>query len=209
MSVDELHNLLLEKKPEGAEHDESKCPICLVGETSEEEKVAEITQEQHEALLEAAVEKAKSELASDHDAEILSLNEQLSQAKEEKEALEARIAEFEAQEQQREEEARLEALADERVELVRAAEVNFSDEQIESRKGQWAKMDEEEFNALLEDYKEVAKAAAEGSGGENKPPKSGFTGTRETAGDQTTPNALEQFFGANMSSADAALKEVS
>lgn len=206
MSVDELHNLLLEKKPEGAEHDESKCPVCLIGEISEEEKVAEITQEQHEALLEAAVEKAKSELASDHDAEILSLNEQLSQAKEEKEALEARIAEFETQEKQREEEARLEALAEERVELVRAAEVNFSDEQIESRKDQWAKMDEEEFNTLLEDYKEVAQAAVSEakSNGDGKP-NSSFTGTRETAGDKTTPNALEEFFGANMSSADAAL----
>lgn len=206
MSVDELHNLLLEKKPEGAEHDKDKCPVCLIGEISEEEKVAEITQEQHEALLEAAVEKAKSELASDHDAEILSLNEQLSQAQEEKEALEARITEFETQKQQREEEARLEALAEERVELVRAAEVNFSDEQIESRKDQWAKMDEEEFSTLLEDYKEVAQAAVSEakSNGDGKP-SSSFTGTRETAGDKTTPNALEEFFGANMSSADAAL----
>jgi TolA-binding protein len=205
MSEKELHDLLLEKKPEGAKHDEDKCPICLAGEISQEEKVAEITQEQHEALLEAAVEKAKSELSSDHDAEVLSLNEQLSTAQSEIESLNARISEFETQEAERDEQARLEALADERAELVRAAEVNFSDEQIEARKLQWAKKDEEEFAALLEDYKEVAKAAAPESPGGGAPKSKVLTGTRETAGDDTTPNALEAFFGASVSAADAAL----
>lgn len=205
MSEKELHDLLLEKKPEGAKHDEDKCPICLAGEISQEEKVAEITQEQHEALLEAAVEKAKSELSSNHDAEVLSLNEQLSTAKDEIESLKARISEFETQEAEREEEARLNALADERAELVRAAEVNFSDEQIEARKLQWAKKDEEEFAALLEDYKEVAKAAVPESNGGGAPKSKVLTGTRETAGDDTTPNALEAFFGADLSPADAAL----
>lgn len=205
MSEKELHDLLLKDKPEGAQHDEDKCPICLVREASQEEKekVADITQEQHEALVETAVEKAKGELQGAHDAEVLTLNEQLEEATKASEEKDARIAELEAQIAERDEKDRLNELADERAELVRAANVNFSDEQIEQRKMSWAKKDEEEFEALLEDYKAVAKAKVDG--GDGKPPKLPLDGTRETAGDDTSPNALKEFFGSNLSAADAAL----
>lgn len=194
MSEKELHDLLLKEKPEGAQHDEDKCPICLVREASQEEKVAEITQEQHEALLETAVEKAKTEVQSKVDAEILDLNEQLEQANETITLKDAKIEELEAQIKERAEKDRLAELAEERAELVRAAEVNFSDEQIEARKESWAAKSEEDFNALLEDYKAVAKAKVVGEGGET-PPSDGLNGTRETAGDQTGAKAVKAFLG--------------
>lgn len=201
MSEKELHDLLLKEKPEGAQHDSDKCPICLVREASQEEKeVAEITQEQHEALLDTAVEKAKTEVRTSVDAEILSLNEQLAQAKEDIESKDETIAELQARIDAREESDRLSALAEERVELIRAADVNFSDEQIEARKESWASMAEEDFTALLEDYKAVATAKVQSN--EEKPPKSSFSGTRETAGESTGPKALREFFGSVTSAAE-------
>jgi hypothetical protein len=205
MSEKELHDLLLAEKPEGAHHNEDKCPICLVREeASQEENVAEITQEQHQALIDAAVEKAKDEAVAASDAEILSLGEQLAAAKEESESQNVKVTELEALIAERDESDRLDELADERAELVRAAEINFSDEQIEARKLSWAKKDEEEFNALVEDYKAVATAKSDENDDETPPP-SDFDGTRETAGDETTPNTLKEFFGSDLTAADTAL----
>jgi hypothetical protein len=205
MSEKELHDLLLAEKPEGAHHNEDKCPICLVREASQEENVAEITQEQHQALLDAAVEKAKDEATAVSDAEILSLGEQLAAAKEESESQNVKVTELEALIAERDESDRLDVLADERAELVRAADINFSDEQIEDRKLSWAKKDEEEFNALVEDYKAVATAKSDDGKGKETPPPSDFDGTRETAGDETTPNTLKEFFGSSLTAADSAL----
>ena len=205
-SYKELHDLLLEGKPEGADHDKGKCPICS-GErdiASQEGNVSDeaiFTTEQHEQLLSAAVESAKAEATTDADAEVLSLNEQLKLAEEKTEAAETKVTEaetkvteLESSNSDRDEAERLGTLADERAELVKAA-VNFTDEQIEARKESWAKRDEEEFEALVEDYKAAAEAATEKSG-ENKktPTKTKFDGTRTTAGDDTGPESVKKFF---------------
>ncbi len=198
MSQTKLHDLLLEGKPEGAHHNQDKCPICSGREASQEENVADnnanLTQEQHEALVLAAVEKAIDEGKTESDAEILRLNEQLAQANEETESKDATITELNTQIEKRDETERLDELADERAELVRAAKINFSDEQIESRKESWAKKDQDEFEALVEDYKAVATAKKVVNKTE-KPLGNDLDVTRVTAGNDTGPNALRAFFG--------------
>jgi len=198
-SYKELHDLLLEGKPEGADHDQDKCPICSkVKETaSQEENVTDeaiFTTEQHEQLLSAAVENAKGEATAEADAEVLRLNEQLKQAEGKAEAAETKVAGLETSISDRDEAERLDTLADVRAELVKKA-VNFSDEQIEARKESWAKKDDEEFEALVEDYKAAAEAATAKSGNKDEgKPKSKFDGIRQTAGDDTGPEALKEFF---------------
>ncbi len=199
---EELHNLLLEGKPEGASHEKDKCPICSSRATASQEENVEaeaiFTTEQHEQLLSAAVEKATETAQTDFDAEILRLNEQVKQADEKTEVAETKFSTLETSNSERDEAERLSTLADVRAELVKAA-VNFDDEQIDSRKESWATKTEEEFDSLLEDYKAAATAAVTKSKEkEEKPPKTKFDGTRITAGDETGPTALSEFFGQNL-----------
>lgn len=197
MSETMIHDLLLEMKPESASHDEDKCPICSIqARASQEEDVAEpiFSEEQHQQLVASAVEKATEEIRSEHDAELLRLNEQLKQAEESATAKDEKISELEAQISEREEQERLEQLANERADQVKAV-ATFSEEQIEARKMSWAKKDEEEFEALLKDYEEIAKASAQpGEEKEETPPKSNFNGTRETAGEEGEGTVLASFF---------------
>lgn len=205
MSDKAIHDLLLEIKPESANHDADKCPICSKkARASQEENVSDaiFSQEQHEQLLAAAVERAKEEAQAETDADILRLNEQLKQAEESATAQAERISELEAQIADREEQDRLKELADERAEQVKAV-ATFSDEQIEQRKMSWAKKDEDEFNSLLEDYKEIAKAAASNPEGEGAPPKSDtFDGTRETAGEDGGPESIREFFSTGLAAVE-------
>ncbi len=190
------HDWLLKHRPEGAEHDTDLCPFCSreAASEKEEDKVNDkiFTQEQHEALLSAAVEKATAEAVAKVDAEILRLNEQLEQAQAELEASKQKVAELEAAEAERAEKDRLEALATERAKLVRAV-AKFSDEQIEARRMAWAKMSDEDFEAYVEDIK-VASAGAAKDSGEGL--KSDFDGTRETAGESGSDfDVIAEFLG--------------
>lgn len=192
-----VHDWLLEHRPDGAEHDADQCPFCAreAASEKEEEKVSDkiFTQEQHEALLSAAVEKATAEAVAKVDAEILRLNEQLEQAQAELEAHKKRVAELEAAAEERAEKDRLEALATERAKLVRAV-AKFSDEQIEARRMAWAQMSEEDFEAYIEDIKAVSAAAAKE--GDGAPAKSAFDGTRETAGAEGSDfDVIAKFLG--------------
>ena len=205
MDVDEqaLHDLLLANKPEGAEHDAKACAFCTAAASLKEEgKVTDqaiFTQEQHDALLASAVEKAKEEAVASADAEILTLNEQLEAAKGELEKTSTHVAELEADIAARDEAAELEKLAGERVAAVKAV-ANFTDEQIDERKASWAKMSEEAFASYLEDIQVVAKAATEQKDEEDGPPKTSFDGTRATAGEEGTEgSAIEQFFSHGLS----------
>ncbi len=206
-SHEELHDLLLASKPEGAIHEKDKCPICSeVSTASQEENVdeAKFTQEQLDALVSAAVEKATEEAAAEvtatTDAETLRLNEQLKQAEDKAEVAEAQVSKLETSISDQVEANRLAELADTRAELVKTA-VNFSDEQIESRKESWSKKTDEEFDALVEDYKAAAEAATAKSNddGDEGKPKSKFDGTRTTAGDETGPESVKTFFSTGLS----------
>jgi hypothetical protein len=144
------------------------------------------TEEQHEALVASAVEKAIAEAAKANDVEILALNEKLVAAEEMIAERDATIGAFEATVAAREEADRLDALAHDRASLVKAV-ANFSDEQIEQRRMSWAKMDEEVFTAYLDDIKVVASVSKNVV---DNLSKSKFDGTRETAGESGTEKGI-------------------
>jgi hypothetical protein len=185
MTDQQKHDFLLEVRPDGASHDNAVCMYCT-SKASEEENVADdpvaiFTQEQHDVLLATAVEKAVVEASTSADAEVLSLNEQLEAASTAADESARTIAELETAAADRVEAERLAVLAGERVEAV-AAVVEFSDEQIETRKEAWTSMSEEDFDAYLDDLRAVAKAAPAAE----EIPKSSFDGTRATAGEEGT-----------------------
>lgn len=147
-----------------------------------------LTQEQHEQLLASAVERATTEAAAKVDAEVLSLNEQLDEAKSALATKDEEIEAVKAEIDKRDEDDRLATLATERVAQVTEV-ATFSDEQIEARRAAWAKMDEDAFAAYLEDIKAVA--AVKPSDGA---PKTDLDGTRETAADKgSEQNVISDF----------------
>lgn len=202
MTDQQKHDLLMEMRPEGAVHDDAVCMFCT-NKASEEENVAEndqaiFTQEQHERLLASAVENATSEARATADAEVLSLNEQLEAAKTAAEEAAVTIASLEKDAEDRDEAERLAVLEGERVEAVGAV-VEFSDEQIETRKEAWTSMSEDDFSAYLDDLRAVAKAAP---AAEKKIPDSSFDGTRATAGDDGTESyVIGDFFSSDLEAA--------
>lgn len=188
-----IHDWMLEKKPAAASHDTQSCQFCNTTD-QEKDKVAEgdkiFTQEQHEALLATAIEKAKAEAVSVADAELLKLNASVAAFEQTESEKDAKIADLEAKLAARDEEDRLNALAAERVALVKA-EANFNDEQIEARKVTWAKMSEDDFKAYLEDIGVVAKASKQ----ESKEAGDSFDGTRQTAGENNSEvDVIKDFF---------------
>lgn len=198
MTDQQRHDLLLEDRPDGAQHDSAACMFCTI-KASEEGTVAEdsaiFTQEQHEQLVASAVEKATASVQTDVDAEVLSLNERLEASEKTVAELTEKVEEFERVNAQRDQDEKLTALADERVDKVKAV-ASFSDEQIDTRKTAWAKMSEEDFDAYLEDIRVVAKTATS----EETPPKTAFNSTRETAGadDEGSESSVMAFFDSNL-----------
>jgi len=197
------HDLLMEMRPDDAQHDSVSCMYCTV-KASEEETVAEdhaiFTQEQHEQLLATAVEKATAEATATADAEVLSLNEKLEAATKELDEAARAVADLETQITDRDEADRLAALEGERVAAVQAV-VTFSDEQVEKRKESWSKMDDEAFVAYLEDIKEAAKASEsdDDDDDDDDAPETSFDGTRTTADDKSKEvSALAGFFSSNL-----------
>lgn len=197
------HDLLMEMRPDDATHDSASCMYCTV-KASEEGTVAEdqaiFTQEQHEQLLATAVEKATAEATATADAEVLSLNEKLEAATKELEDAARAVADLETQITDRDEADRLETLEGERVAAVQAA-VTFSDEQVEKRKESWSKMDEEGFDAYLEDIKEAAKASAsdDDDDDDDDAPDTSFDGTRTTADEKEKEGSvLVGFFNSDL-----------
>jgi hypothetical protein len=192
-----LHDWLLKKRPDGAAHEAESCPMCVATASTQEENVAEntLTQEQHEQLLASAVAKAeeavKTATRAEVDAEVLQLNESLEEAKTALAAKDEEITDLKATIADGEEAERLEAVAVERVGQVKAV-ASFSEEQIAARREAWAKMDEDEFGAYLEDIKAVAVKPAK----EKTAPPTVLDTTRATAGDEgTEKSAIASFFG--------------
>jgi hypothetical protein len=200
MTDKQKHDLLMEMRPDGSHHDEAICMHCT-SKASEEGIVADdakaiFTQEQHEQLLATAVENAKSEATASADAEVLSLNEKLEAASTVAEDAARTIAELETAATDRDEAERLAVLEGERVEAVKAV-VEFSDEQVETRKEAWTEMSEENFEAYLEDLQFSAKATAK-----EKLPTSSFDGTRVTADAEGSEEfVINGFFSSDLAGA--------
>lgn len=198
----EEHDRLRAELPETAEC-VADCPYCADSRekaSKEENKVSEpnakvYDQESVDALLESARSKAAEEARSEAETELAEAQTALKAKEEELAAAQARVEELEGQIEERDEKERLEDLASERAEKV-AEVTEFSEEQISERKEGWAKMSEEDFDALLGDFKAVTESASSNGGGnEQKPPKSKIDGTRETAGAEgTDTESVKKFF---------------
>jgi hypothetical protein len=192
VTATDIHDFLLDHQPEDADHNKAECAMCVEkASTQEESALADnmLTQEQHEQLLASAVEKATTEAAATVDAEVLSLNEQLDEAKSALAAKDEEIATLKSSIDERAEEDRLEALATERVAQVKEV-ASFSDEQIVSRRAAWAKMDEGDFGAYLEDIKAVAAVKSD----DGDAPKTDLDGTRATAADDGSEKSVISTF---------------
>ncbi len=198
----QIHDLLLEVRPEGAEHDQANCMLCTV-EASEEENVATedqaiLSQKQHDVLVTTAVEKASAEATASADAEVISLNEQLEIANKTIEETVERVTALEQEIADAVELERLSGLETDRVAAVLAV-VTFSDEQIAKRKSTWANLSEEDFESYLEDIQVAAKAEAKTE--KTDPPKTKFDGTRATAGEEGTEmSVINDFFALDLAS---------
>jgi hypothetical protein len=172
----------------------ANCPYCADNRekaSKEENKVTEpntkvYDQESVDALLESARSKAAEEARSETQTELAEAKAALTAKEEELVAANAKVEDLEGKIEERDEKERLDVLADERA--VKVAEVTeFSEEQIKDRKEGWAKMSEEDFDALLGDFKAVTESAsADGEKKPPKPPKTNLDGTRETAGNTGT-----------------------
>lgn len=198
MTNQQKHDLLMELRPDDAQHDEAVCMFCIT-KASEEEKVAEkkeaiFTQEQHEQLLATAVEKASIEAKAGVDAEVLSLNEKLKAVTKAAEESAETITKLEKATADRDEAERLAVLEGERVVAVKAV-AKFSDEQIEKRKESWSKMDDDDFEAYLEDIKAIAAVKPD----DDPSKKPTFDITRTTAGADVDGTAVSAFFQSDLS----------
>jgi hypothetical protein len=192
MTGKELHDLLLANKPQEAHHDAESCPHCdPQGEPSQEATMADaiFTVEQHEKLLAAAVDEARAAATAAVDAEVLKLNETLAKAESDLAAKDAEIMDLRSKIEAAAEQERLSALETDRVKVV-ASVANFTDEQIEARKARWAKMSEDEFAAMLDDYRAIASEVPATTR------TTSFDQTRATAKATTAADAdsLEKFF---------------
>lgn len=197
-----LHDKLREGLPEGAEclddcpyHADKPEKASKEGHVSENAKVFD--QETVDSLLEAARSKAADEARTEVADELVTAKDALEAKDEELTKATAEIESLKSANTEREEKARLAELADERSEKV-AEVTKFSDEQLEERKAGWAELDEDNFESVLADLKEVSEAAEqpEGDGKKPKIPKTKLEADRETAGETgTDKERLENFFG--------------
>lgn len=186
------HDKLRAELPESAECVDD-CPFCADSreKASKEEKVSDngkvYDQETLDALLESAREKAADEARKESEDELAQAQAALAEKDDELATANSRIEELEGEIEKRDEEERLEELADERKSQV-AEVTDLTDEQLEEHKAGWAKMSEEDFEVRLSELKAVtesARAQSDPKGKKkeaSKAPASKLDGTRETAG---------------------------
>jgi chromosome segregation ATPase len=200
MDTRTIHDYLLSVKPTEKDHDVAACPFCT-NETASDggEQMAEdgkiYDQATVDALVAAAVESAVKEAREETDAEVIRLNAELEQAQSELTEAKASVEDLESSISERDEAARLGKLAEERAKQV-SEKASFTDEQIDERKERWAKMPDEEFEALLAEYELVAAAAAEGKREKPKPkaPVTRFDQARDTSNSNDGESVVATFF---------------
>lgn len=175
MDLKEQHDKLLAERPPGAEHDTENCQYCTEsndlegGEMSStytedemkaalEEAIAKaLAPYQEEAALEAiakAIEDAKAPLVTQVAELQNAVDTATLRAETAEQALEAKNAEIEAAEKAAEEAATLATRREERKDAVK--EFAFKDEFITERLDRWVAMSDEDFSALLDDWKAVS-----------------------------------------------------
>jgi hypothetical protein len=187
LMLKELHDQLLELRPEGASHDESSCPFCNPDlETSEAHGTEDLkggsvmthTEEEYTNLLTQVAELEAKVTELEGDRRESQVEAKIAEAKAELEAqvadlqakLDTAVNEAETVKKERDEivafldEAKAmeeEAAALEQTKADRIAKVkevaNFSDEYIAQRAESWAKLDEDAFELVLADWAAIAK----------------------------------------------------
>lgn len=208
-TLTKIHDDLLNGIPEGVEHDSADCPICQSNTDTNEGGVSmEITQADLDAAVEAAVEAATKPLqdqiatltASEEEVAIQArideatnpLKEQVTElqakldvavleATQAKETLTSTVAYLEDVKGQEE---ALIALADAKEErLAKIAEVaSFSEEFIATNGDRWALMAQEDFDTLIESFKQVSTASSTVERPDVKIPEAtAMTAARETS----------------------------
>ena len=219
MNLQEVHDRLVAEMPEGCEHDPEECIFCNGEYASEEQggNVSDKTysQEEVDALVAAAIASALEPLqaelnefkAGQVSAEV---EAQIAAAREEMEAqiaeltskLDAAVLEAETAKTARDEiQQWLENVAAEEAAAAEVAErreariaqvtevVQFPEEYIEQRADKWAAATDEEFEALLADYKALAEKAKSTS--ESPLPKAtAMVASRSGAGVESSGSAV-------------------
>lgn len=186
MTLKEQHDKLLEEKPEGAVHDTEGCPFC--NDSNNEDSngggadMKTYTEDEFNAAVAAAIAaetaKVETKLAdiqtkldaanADHaqaaaTATIEDLQDKLDKADLKATAAEEQLTNLmtylKAEDEAKVEAAAREARKDARLAAVKEV-AHFSDERIAERTERWVAMSDEDFDAMIEDYKETAAASA-------------------------------------------------
>lgn len=199
MSLQSLHDKMLDEMPERAQHDSAECPFCNpqnstetggnMSETSFTKDevqaqvaaaVAEATRSiseelesfkasQEAAEVEARIAEAKAELEERVSGLQAELDAKVIEAETAKNAHAELVALLEAEEARVAEEAAAAERRDARVAAVSEA-ASFSEDYIAANADRWASLDDEIFEALIADYKAVAEKASASTAGATKIP---------------------------------------
>jgi hypothetical protein len=189
MILQEFHDLLLEQQPENASHDAENCPFCTESASeisnndysigggdmktyTEDEFTAAVTEAV--APLQAAAETKVAELQSEIEelrtsqarteleGQIADLQANLDKAEIRVAAAEAKydelVAYLDAEAAAVEQAALVQARREARREAVKTA-APFADEYIDANLDRWVAMEDEAFEAVIEDWKAVASTA--------------------------------------------------
>lgn len=194
-----MHDKLLAQKPDGAEHDETTCPICSSDETEEHmsdktftedevaAKVAEATASLEDRIAELEATLEDSEVAEKIKEATAPLNEKIAELEADLDKATLRAEEAEKTVEETEKywkdletqeavKAEREARKADRVEKVKEV-ASFSDDYIEQRADAWAELSDEDFAAVLEDWKAIATKSPKEGKKEEEIPETFLTAT--------------------------------
>ena len=186
MTIQELHDEMLKNMPEGASHDAEACPLCnpnttfnsIGGGDMKTYTEDEFTAAVHEAVaplqaeaeatvaaLQAELDELKTEAAkSEVEGQIAEVQAELDKAEirvaEAERAYADLVSYLEAEVAAAEQAALVEARREARRTAVKEASL-LGDEYIDSKLDRWVAMDDESFEAMLEDWKTVSSSSRE------------------------------------------------
>lgn len=225
MSSKDLHDLALKIKPEGDSHDESSCKYCQetrddhtggnVSKTYTEEELKIEVAEATKALADRVAELESAKAADEVDARVTELkaeyeekiadlqkvmDDKVIEAEGAKTELENTLSYLTAEDQAKTETEEAEARKAERVAQVKEAS-NFPDDYLDANAERWSKATDEEFAAMVEDYK-INTAKAEKTEKVEIPAKTELKGTRETSNQESIESPLRLLVNARSAGID-------
>lgn len=224
----ELHDRLLEMKPEGASHEPSDCGVCngtlvdpelaheipeggtlktyteeeynaLLAQVADlETKVNELDSVRHESEVEARIAEAKAQFETQVSDLQAQLDTAVLEAQAAKDEKDGMLAYFDQLKAEEEAAAQIAALREERIGRIKEV-ASFPDEHIAARADAWAALDEEAFEAVLADWKAIASKA--GVTPEVVPTDTAMTASRDTTS-QPSGGTLREVLGLRFQGVD-------